>query len=165
MKRLLLSCVGLALIAGLNGCTYNQFLNTPLTRGPSVGVGVDPGGAHVQVDTHLGETINRQFPPRLEYQDQWGGWHDVWGSYVDIPGTCGGVMVRVTLQGVTNSVTLNYSGRQWGLGPPNWSAWLPNFHDGGEHPLTIRVVYQDYGSPPQHFENEYPYFVMNNQGY
>lgn len=103
--------------------------------------------------------------PTLEYQNPFGGWQEVSGGWISIPGTAGAMQLRVRLKGRTVSVEGNYDGQPIEIGPPCWCFTVWNSRDGGNHPLYVTVTYHDIGETPRQFVASFPYLVMNNSGY
>lgn len=147
MKRTF--CLIMALT--LMGCTTTNFHRV---HDPEVNVSVEPGQVHAHADLHLQSVVRALNTPRLESQNEWGGWTQVWGQYLTMPGSYGGMNIRLAPGGRVSSAQYSYDGSEWrSISPPCWCFAIPNYKDGGNRPLKVRIFFQDPNTKPEPVES------------
>lgn len=138
-NMLTIASVLIALIA-LNGCAatghrYGHPATTPYVSGS-----VNPSGFHADVNFRQELFLANRSAPKLEYQNQAGGWEPIeHRGWIDLPYNQGGLNFRITPNGHFESFEASIDGVSIGGGSNLNFGFGTGTKDGGKHLLVVTV--------------------------
>lgn len=160
-------CIAVLAALSLSGCAAGTWLASPPVGGPPVVIQTDVNefGARIDVNFNWPTFLATRSSPKIEYQNQAGGWEDATSKgWIDLPYSQGGMNFRVTPNGHFESYEATIDGVLVGCGGGLQFGFGTGTKDNGKHLLriTIRRSYDpDLGDPvPSHFVETKVYKII-----